>query len=214
MRIGVMVDTEQPFDLVIEQFIGLRDAGIDTAWASQIFAYDALTVLAVAGREAPGIELGTAVVPTYPRHPVMLAGQALTVQAATGGRLTLGVGLSHQMVIEHVFGESFDRAGPAHEGVPVDPDPTAPRRAGRLRRRDAEGLDLRSSGDRGDCPSGPGGGHGHRHVGHRRPNGLGHGHLPDGSGHHRAPHRPDHPEGSCRGGPAGAGHRGVACRSA
>jgi 5,10-methylenetetrahydromethanopterin reductase len=109
VRIGVMVDTEQPFDLVIEQFIGLRDAGIDTAWASQIFAYDALTVLAVAGREAPGIELGTAVVPTYPRNPVMLAGQALTVQAATGGRLTLGVGLSHQMVIEHVFGESFDR---------------------------------------------------------------------------------------------------------
>jgi 5,10-methylenetetrahydromethanopterin reductase len=109
VRIGVMVDTERPFDLVIEQVIGLRDAGIGTAWFSQIFGYDSLTVLAVAGREAPGIELGTAVVPTYPRHPVMLAGQALTVQAATGGRLTLGVGLSHQMVIEHVFGQSFEK---------------------------------------------------------------------------------------------------------
>jgi 5,10-methylenetetrahydromethanopterin reductase len=109
VRIGVMLDTERPLDLVIEEVIGLRDAGIETAWASQIFAYDALTVLALAGREAPGIDLGTAVVPTYPRHPVMLAGQALTVQAATGGRLTLGIGLSHQLVIENVFGLSFEK---------------------------------------------------------------------------------------------------------
>ena len=87
----------------------LRDAGIETAWASQIFGYDALTALAVIGREVPGIDLGTAVVPTYPRNPVMLAGQALTVQAATGGRLTLGIGLSHQVVIENVFGQSFDK---------------------------------------------------------------------------------------------------------
>ena len=109
MRIGVMLDTERPFDLVVEEVVRLHEAGIETAWASQIFALDALTVLAVAGREVPGIGFGTAVVPTYPRHPVMLAGQALTVQAATGGRLTLGVGLSHQLVIENVFGQSFDR---------------------------------------------------------------------------------------------------------
>jgi 5,10-methylenetetrahydromethanopterin reductase len=56
-----------------------------------------------------GIDFGTAVVPTYPRHPVMLAAQALTVQAATGGRLTLGIGLSHQLVIENVFGQSFEK---------------------------------------------------------------------------------------------------------
>ena len=49
----------------------------------------------------------------------MLAAQALTVQAATGGRLTLGIGLSHQVVIENVFGQSFEQAGPPHAGVPV-----------------------------------------------------------------------------------------------
>jgi F420-dependent oxidoreductase-like protein len=70
---------------------------------------DALTALAVIGYEVPGIELGTAVVPTYTRHPLMLAGQALTVQAASGNRLALGIGLSHQVVIEGVFGYSFDR---------------------------------------------------------------------------------------------------------
>ncbi|HEY6622995.1 MAG TPA: TIGR03564 family F420-dependent LLM class oxidoreductase [Acidimicrobiales bacterium] len=109
MRIGVMIDVGQPIDDVIAQVDGLRTAGLDSVWSSQIFGYDALTLLAVVGREVPDIELGTAVVPTYPRNPVMLAGQALTVQAATGGRLTLGVGLSHEVVIENVFGQSFDR---------------------------------------------------------------------------------------------------------
>jgi F420-dependent oxidoreductase-like protein len=104
-----MIDTDVPFERVISQVASLRDAGIQTAWASQIFAYDALTALAAIGREVDGIDLGTAVVPTYPRHPVMMAGQALTVQAATGGRLILGIGLSHQIVIENVFGQSFDR---------------------------------------------------------------------------------------------------------
>ncbi|MGH9080095.1 MAG: LLM class F420-dependent oxidoreductase [Acidimicrobiales bacterium] len=109
MKIGVMFDTEQSFDRMVDQVASLRDAGIEAAWASQIFGYDALTALAGIGREVDGIDLGTAVVPTYPRHPVMLAGQALTVQAATEGRLTLGIGLSHQVVIENVFGLSFER---------------------------------------------------------------------------------------------------------
>src|SRR5438132_598284 len=85
------------------------DEGFSTMWAPQTFAFDALTALAVAGREVGRIELGTAVVPTYPRHPMVLAQQALTTQAATGGRLALGIGLSHQIVIEDMFGYSFDR---------------------------------------------------------------------------------------------------------
>lgn len=104
-----MIDVERPFDEVVGQAAGLAAAGIETAWTSQIFSYDALTALAVIGREVPAIRLGTAVVPTYPRNPLMLAAQALTVQAATAGRLTLGIGLSHQVVIENVFGMSFDK---------------------------------------------------------------------------------------------------------
>jgi F420-dependent oxidoreductase-like protein len=109
VRIGVMFDTEMPFDDMVGQVASLHDAGIGTAWSSQIFGYDALTAIAAIGREVSGIDFGTAVIPTYPRHPVMLAGQALTAQAAIGGRLTLGIGLSHQMVIEHVFGQSFEK---------------------------------------------------------------------------------------------------------
>ncbi|HEX3461022.1 MAG TPA: LLM class F420-dependent oxidoreductase [Acidimicrobiales bacterium] len=109
MRIGSMFDIDRPIDDVVAQVAAMASAGIEAAWTSQIFGYDALTVLALVGREVPGIDLGTAVVPTYPRNPVMLAAQALTVQAATGGRLTLGIGLSHQVVIENVFGYSFDK---------------------------------------------------------------------------------------------------------
>lgn len=109
MRIGIFGGEPASIDAAIT---GARDAaeqGFAGYWVSQIFGFDNLTVLAIVGREVPGIELGTGVVPTYPRHPMMLAQQALTVQAATGGRLALGIGLSHQIVIENMFGLSFDK---------------------------------------------------------------------------------------------------------
>jgi 5,10-methylenetetrahydromethanopterin reductase len=83
--------------------------GYASYWVPQIFGHDALTVLAIVGREVPRIELGTSVVPTYPRHPMMLAQQARTVNAASNGRLCLGIGLSHQIVIESMMGMSFDK---------------------------------------------------------------------------------------------------------
>lgn len=109
MRYGVGIDTSRPVNEIIDRVKKLRDDGFDAATSSQIFDYDALTLMAVVGSHVPDIELITAVVPTYPRHPIMLAAQALTVQAATGGRLTLGIGLSHQFVIEHIFGMSFEK---------------------------------------------------------------------------------------------------------
>jgi 5,10-methylenetetrahydromethanopterin reductase len=109
MRFGAGIDTSKPVAEVIAEVQRLADGGFATASISQIFSYDALTLAAVVGSQVPDIELMTAVVPTYPRHPIMLAAQALTVQAATGGRLALGIGLSHQIVIEMMFGYSFER---------------------------------------------------------------------------------------------------------
>jgi F420-dependent oxidoreductase-like protein len=83
--------------------------GFASGWLANIFGVDALTALAAAGQGVDGFELGTAVVPTYPRHPITMAQQALTVQAALDGRLALGIGLSHQVVIEGMFGYSFDK---------------------------------------------------------------------------------------------------------
>jgi len=101
------------FDQTIEDFeASLRravDDGFGTYWTPQIFGMDALTAIAVAARAVPGIRVGTSVIPTYPRHPMMLAQQALTTQAATDGRLLLGIGLSHQPVVEGMWGMPFDR---------------------------------------------------------------------------------------------------------
>jgi F420-dependent oxidoreductase-like protein len=76
---------------------------------ANIFGLDAITTLAIAGRATQRVELGTAVVPTYPRHPTAMAQQALTAQAACGGRFVLGIGLSHKIVIEDMFGLSFEQ---------------------------------------------------------------------------------------------------------
>jgi F420-dependent oxidoreductase-like protein len=109
VRYGLMLDTSGPLDTVTANVRKLADAGFASAWVAQVFGYDALTLLAVAGRDVPGIELATGVVPTYPRHPLVLASQALTTQAACGGRLVLGIGLSHRVVIEGMFGYSYER---------------------------------------------------------------------------------------------------------
>jgi F420-dependent oxidoreductase-like protein len=74
-----------------------------------IFGHDAIGAITVAGRETERIEFATGVVPTPPRHPTALAQQALTAQAACGGRFTLGIGLSHKIVIETMFGLSYAR---------------------------------------------------------------------------------------------------------
>jgi F420-dependent oxidoreductase-like protein len=109
LRIGSLIDMSSSFSDTVAELRRLAEAGFDHAFASQIFGHDALTLLAAAGAQVPGIGLGTGVVPIYPRHPMMLAQQALTVQAATGNRLILGIGLSHQIVVEGMWGLSFDK---------------------------------------------------------------------------------------------------------
>jgi F420-dependent oxidoreductase-like protein len=114
MRIGINVTqtvARQPasIDQLIEQVADIARDGFSSAVFAQISGVDVLTVIALAGRVVPDLELATGVVPIYPRHPVALAQQALTAQAAVGGRLTLGIGLSHQPVVENAWGLSFER---------------------------------------------------------------------------------------------------------
>ncbi len=93
----------------VQRVVDAEEAGFDSIWLAQIFGPDALTVIALAGPRTERIEMGTAVVPIHPRHPFVLAQQALTVQAAAGGRLSLGVGLSHQPVVEGMWGLSYEK---------------------------------------------------------------------------------------------------------
>jgi 5,10-methylenetetrahydromethanopterin reductase len=111
MRIGMFGGSinDGTIDDVVAEAEHAEADGFASYWVPNIFGHDALTVLAIVGREVPRIELGTSVVPTYPRHPSAIAQQALTVNAACEGRLTLGIGLSHQVVIEKMLGMSYDK---------------------------------------------------------------------------------------------------------
>jgi F420-dependent oxidoreductase-like protein len=107
MRIGVNLGLGggvSDLEGLLRQIEAAEARGLAGAWTPNIRAFDALTVLALAGPRTSRIELGTYVVPTYPRHPSALAQQALTVQAATGNRLTLGIGLSHRVAMEEGLG--------------------------------------------------------------------------------------------------------------
>lgn len=113
MRIGVFIgDVSGARTTVDELLVAARDAddrGFSTGWVPHIpWSLDGLTALALAGQVTRRIELGTAVMPTYPRHPLAMAQQALSTQAAAGGRLALGIGPSHPVVIEGMHGLVYE----------------------------------------------------------------------------------------------------------
>jgi F420-dependent oxidoreductase-like protein len=112
MRIGVVIPgpgSAVGLTQMLGQIERAEELGFASVWTVNIqsLGYDALTLLAIAGRRTERIELGTFVVPTWLRHPAMLAQQALTTQAASDGRLILGIGLSHQVVIEKQLGVAW-----------------------------------------------------------------------------------------------------------
>ncbi|MEP1123872.1 MAG: TIGR03564 family F420-dependent LLM class oxidoreductase [Ilumatobacter sp.] len=105
MRIGINATAQlgrADIDGFVEHARTAETDGFTSYWMAEhpVGGFDALTMLTVIGRSVERIELGTAIIPTYPRHPVALAGQALTVQAAIRGRLSLGIGMSHQVMMD------------------------------------------------------------------------------------------------------------------
>lgn len=107
MELGIFGSSRNIDDLK-KQVQEANNLGYSTFWTPQIFNLDALTALAVIAESVEDIRLGTSVIPTYPRHPMMLAQQALTVNQVSNGRLDLGIGLSHKPVVEGMWGISFD----------------------------------------------------------------------------------------------------------
>jgi alkanesulfonate monooxygenase SsuD/methylene tetrahydromethanopterin reductase-like flavin-dependent oxidoreductase (luciferase family) len=78
--------------------------GYDSVWTTHGLGRDALLVLGAYGAVAPRVGLGTGVIPIYPRHPVLLAQEALTLADITGGRLRLGIGVSHVPAMRDALG--------------------------------------------------------------------------------------------------------------
>lgn len=110
MRLGLWIDEEGlRIDQVGAAAKTAEDSGIDRIWFSQRLGWDALTLIAGVAPYTSTIRYAVGVVPVYPRHPLALAAQALSVQAVSGNRLTLGIGTSHPHMVEGMFGLSMDR---------------------------------------------------------------------------------------------------------
>ena len=118
MRIGLMVGPERGrYRTKVERLRAdgrwAEEAGLASVWIPQIpDEFDALTAAALVGAETTRIEIGTAVVPIQPRHPIAMAQQTLSVQAACVGRLSLGLGVSHHWIIDEMLGLPYERPAP------------------------------------------------------------------------------------------------------
>ena len=113
MKTGLMLGASDGPDVTLAGLVGAaqkaESEGFDSVWMANIFGFDAISALSIVGYATSKITLGTAVTPTYPRHPTAIAQQALTAAAASGNRFNLGIGLSHKMVIEDMLGFSYDK---------------------------------------------------------------------------------------------------------
>ena len=98
------------FDAVLADAKSALADGFPSYWLPQIVQQaDAMTIIGALAEHVSGLRFGTSVVPTYPRHPMVMAEQAKTVSMLTKGQFTLGIGLSHQPVVEGMWGYSFDK---------------------------------------------------------------------------------------------------------
>lgn len=109
MKLSLFVNETKRAAAAIDQIVDAEQRGFHAAWMPQIMGVDALSVLAVAATRTERIRLGTSVVPTWPRHPIVMAQQALTVSQLSDGRFSLGFGTSHVPVIEGMYGIDFEK---------------------------------------------------------------------------------------------------------
>jgi F420-dependent oxidoreductase-like protein len=94
-------------DVVVDQARRAYQIGVRQIWFSQQFDHDAISLAALVGAAVPGLGVGTFVVPLNPRHPLVVASQAQTAQAATHGHFSLGLGLGSHGPEEQAFGKKW-----------------------------------------------------------------------------------------------------------
>ena len=103
-RVGLVVDGTNAA-AAVKTIAAAEAAGVRQIWMVQSpWSPDILTTFAAAATKTSTIRLGTSIVPTYPRHPLVLAQQALALYDIAPGRLRLGIGPSHKAIIEGIYG--------------------------------------------------------------------------------------------------------------
>jgi len=115
MRIG-LTGGGSTVEKVLEQAKQAEADGFTSLWYASVVTGDPLVAIALAGRETSSIELGTAVLQTYPCHPLLQANRAASVVDAMGRPgFTIGIGPSHEPLIRNVLGMSYDHPGRSTE---------------------------------------------------------------------------------------------------
>ena len=109
MKLSILFPEVSNIDRAVARIVRLEQLGFHSAMMGYAFGFDPLTVFALAGQQTERILLTSAVVPTHSRHPIAMAMAASTAQAASKGRFRLGIGPSHQPVVEHMYGVSYDK---------------------------------------------------------------------------------------------------------
>jgi len=94
-------------DDVIASARAAYDAGVRQIWLAQQLVPDAIGLAGLIGNAVPGLGVGTSVVPINPRHPLIIAAQAQTTQAAAHGHFSLGLGLGAHAVETEAFGYAW-----------------------------------------------------------------------------------------------------------
>jgi F420-dependent oxidoreductase-like protein len=108
VKISLLFPETRSIAAVRDLAVRTEEQGFCGLWLGSAFGFDPIMALALSGESTSTIELGVAVVPTWPRHPLVMAQQGATASAACGGRFRLGVGPSHAPVMQ-MYGVDFDR---------------------------------------------------------------------------------------------------------
>src|SRR6202035_3222833 len=94
-------------DDVVSRARRAHEVGVHQVWLAQQLDYEAITLAALIGAAAPGLGVGTSVVPINPRHPLIVASLAQTAQAASHGNFSLGLGLGAHEPERLAFGTAW-----------------------------------------------------------------------------------------------------------
>jgi F420-dependent oxidoreductase-like protein len=109
VKLSILFPEVSNVERAVRRIVRLEELGFHGAVMGHAFGFDPITVFALAGQRTERILLTTAIVPTHSRHPISMAMGAATAQAASGGRFRLGLGPSHEPIVSHVYGLSYDR---------------------------------------------------------------------------------------------------------
>jgi len=109
MATGCFISTGRSLEQAIERVKLAESLGYEAVYLTHVAGRESLTVLTAYALASSRIRIGTGVVPIYTRTPATMAQTAATIDELSGGRFTLGLGVSHRPVVEGWHGQRIDR---------------------------------------------------------------------------------------------------------